>query len=251
MTALALLLIAPVFAYQAGSPRIAVEETALRAAASVYPIPVYPPASIRANHTGRVVIEVVLAPAGKDSPLTRVQSTKVLEAPDTDMANAVVKALEGARYMPFFDGQQAVEASSRVVWEFRIAAGKPEVIDPHPVAVRPPASDDDLRIVQRARQILGSEASWNRADNRQCPPTAKTLSLYCALEKATQDVTGTFEHRGLVMEDARKVIEENMTKKDYGHRLMGYNNDPTTTFADIQKVLRLTEERIAKRANGR
>jgi hypothetical protein len=28
---------------------------------------------------------------------------------------------------------------------------------------------------------------------------------------------------------------------------MDYNNDHTTTFADIQKVLRLSEESIAKR----
>jgi hypothetical protein len=28
---------------------------------------------------------------------------------------------------------------------------------------------------------------------------------------------------------------------------MDYNNDPTTTFADIQKVLRLLQQRIAER----
>ena len=35
--------------------------------------------------------------------------------------------------------------------------------------------------------------------------------------------------------------------KNYEHRLMDYNNDPTTTFADIQKVFGLLEERITKR----
>jgi hypothetical protein len=30
---------------------------------------------------------------------------------------------------------------------------------------------------------------------------------------------------------------------------MGYNNDPSATFADIQKLHLLTEERIAKRTN--
>jgi hypothetical protein len=96
--------------------------------------------------------------------------------------------------------------------------------------------------------MLGSEAAWNRADNRQCPPNWKVISLYCALEKATQDVTGTFEHRSTVMEDARSAIEEIAPHHpDYGHLLMGYNNDPSTTFANVQKVLRLTEERISKR----
>jgi uncharacterized HAD superfamily protein len=41
--------------------------------------------------------------------------------------------------------------------------------------------------VKRARRILDSPEKWNRADTRQCPPDAKTFSLYCALEKATDD----------------------------------------------------------------
>ncbi|HEX4228981.1 MAG TPA: hypothetical protein VHZ07_09935 [Bryobacteraceae bacterium] len=69
---------------------------------------------------------------------------------------------------------------------------KPLVLEPMHVS----ALLDDLRIAQRARKILGSETVWNPADNRECPPNRKTLSLYCALEKATLEVTGGFEHRG-------------------------------------------------------
>jgi len=36
-------------------------------------------------------------------------------------------------------------------------------------------------------------------------------------------------------------------RKKYEHRLMDYNNDPTTTFADIQKLFRLLQERITAR----
>lgn len=44
------------------------------------------------------------------------------------------------------------------------------------------------------------------------------------------------------------MIDEIAPNRDnYQHRLMGYNNDPATTFADIQKVFRLLEDRIAKR----
>jgi hypothetical protein len=114
--------------------------------------------------------------------------------------------------------------------------------------VRPPVTKDDIRIVELARKILDSPAKWNRADNRQCPATAKTFSLYCALEKATDEVSGNFQHRGAAMQEARFVIDEvapNAGK--YEHRLMGYNNDPTTTFADVQKVFRLLQERIEKR----
>ena len=113
---------------------------------------------------------------------------------------------------------------------------------------RPPVTQADVRIVQRAREILNSESKWNRADTRVCPADAKTCSLYCALEKATDEVSGKFEHRGAAMQEARFVIDEIApNRKNYNHRLMGYNNDPTTTFADVQRFFRLLEDRIGKR----
>jgi hypothetical protein len=108
---------------------------------------------------------------------------------------------------------------------------------------RPPVSKVDLLIIRRAGEILNSETVWNRADNRVCPDDAKTFSLYCALEKASKEVS-TFEHRSAVMQEARFVIDEIAPKRNYEHRLMNYNNDPSTTFADIKKVMRLVEERI-------
>jgi len=114
--------------------------------------------------------------------------------------------------------------------------------------VRPPVTKADVKIAHRAREILNSPSKWNRADTRDCPPDAETFSLYCALEKATIEVNGNFKHRGAVMQEARFVIDEIApNRKNYEHRLMGYNNDPTTTFADIQNVLRLVEERVSKR----
>ncbi|HXY03280.1 MAG TPA: hypothetical protein VEI49_06845 [Terriglobales bacterium] len=113
--------------------------------------------------------------------------------------------------------------------------------------VRPPVTKADIRIVQRAREILNSPSKWNRADNRVCPPEAKTFSLYCALEIATDEVTGKFEHRGAVMQEARFVIDEIAAGKNYNHRLMDYNNDPATTFPDIQKFFQLLGERVTRR----
>ncbi len=113
---------------------------------------------------------------------------------------------------------------------------------------RPPVTKADVRIAQRARQILNSQSKWNRADTRVCPAQAKTFSLYCALEKATDEVSGKFEHRGAAMQEARFVIDEIAPhRKNYKHRLMDYNNDPTTTFADIQRFFRLLQDRITKR----
>ena len=109
---------------------------------------------------------------------------------------------------------------------------------------RPPVTKNDLVIVRRVDEILDSETKWNRADTRVCPDTAKTFSLYCALEKASKEVD-TFAHRSAVMQETRFVIDEVAPNRNYDHRLMGYNNDPTTTFADIKKIMRLTEERIA------
>jgi hypothetical protein len=113
---------------------------------------------------------------------------------------------------------------------------------------RPPVTRNDVLIVKRAREILNSESKWNRADNRVCPSEAKTFSLYCDLEHATNEVSGKFEHRGAVMQEARFVIDEIAPRsKEYHHRLMDYNNDPATTFADVQRFFRILEERVAAR----
>ena len=96
--------------------------------------------------------------------------------------------------------------------------------------------------------ILNDPSKWNRADTRKCPDDAETFSLYCALEKATKEVTGSFQHRGAAMQEARFVIDEIAPNgQKYHHRLMDYNNDPSTTFRDIQKVFDLMENHIAKR----
>ena len=71
---------------------------------------------------------------------------------------------------------------------------------------RPPVSKTDIDIVRPAAQILNSPDKWNRADNRECPTAAKAFSLYCALEKATDEMTRGFQHRGAAMQEARFVI---------------------------------------------
>jgi hypothetical protein len=112
----------------------------------------------------------------------------------------------------------------------------------------PPVTKTDVQIVQHARKILESPSTWNRADTRVCPADAKTFSLYCALEKATNEVTGKFEHRGAAMQEARFVIDQELAKGNhYDHRLKDYNNDPKTTFADVRRFFDLLEARIQKR----
>jgi len=128
----------------------------------------------------------------------------------------------------------------------RLAAqDAPKSDDPE---ARPPVTQADVQIVQRARQILDSPSKWNRADSRDCPADATTFSLYCALEKATNEITGKFEHRGAAMQEARFVIDEIApNRKNYHHRLMDYNNDPATTFANVKTFFRKLQDRIAAR----
>ena len=50
------------------------------------------------------------------------------------------------------------------------------------------------------------------------------------------------------MQEARFVIDEIApNKKNYHHRLMDYNNDPTTTFTDVQKFFQLLKDHVTRR----
>ncbi len=97
-------------------------------------------------------------------------------------------------------------------------------------------SDLDREIVKRAAAILSSERVWNRADTRDCSPSDTKWSIYCAMEKATIEVTGGFHHRRPALQVVRKIVDERWAGKTYKHRLMDYNNDPATQFADVQTL---------------
>lgn len=99
-----------------------------------------------------------------------------------------------------------------------------------------PASELDRQIVRRADAILSSDSVWNRADNRVCPATARSWSIYCAVELATIEITGGFHHRRPAMELVRQIIDERTAGRNYHHRVMDYNNDPTTRLADVRTL---------------
>ena len=102
----------------------------------------------------------------------------------------------------------------------------------------------DRDIVVRARAILASVAAWNRADNRKCAAGAKTFSIYCAMETATIEVAGAFHHRRPALQVVRAIVDERSAGRPYDHRLMDYNNDPTTTLADVQGLFAEAQRRI-------
>lgn len=94
----------------------------------------------------------------------------------------------------------------------------------------------DRKIIERAAALIASDAVWNRHDNRKCPAGAPTVSLYCAEEQATIEVTGAFHHRRPALEIVRVIVDDRTKDKNYQHRLMDYNNDPTTTLADVKSL---------------
>lgn len=106
------------------------------------------------------------------------------------------------------------------------------------------AQPHDWEIVRKADDLLSSEAVWNRHDTRECPAAAKTLSLYCALERAIVESGRAFEHRDAVMEQVRIAVDL-ASPHSYEHRLMEYNNDPDVSFVDLKRVLRLSRLRMA------
>jgi hypothetical protein len=99
-----------------------------------------------------------------------------------------------------------------------------------------PASDLDRAIIVRAAAILSSDAVWDRADDRQCGDEDKTWSIYCAMLRATREVTGGIHHRRPAMEVVREVVDRRSAGRNYEHRLRDYNNDPRTTLADVRTL---------------
>ena len=72
----------------------------------------------------------------------------------------------------------------------------------------PPVSSQDVAILERAKELLPDEAHWNRRDDRNCLPDAKVLSLFCALQKASIEKLGTYDHRRAALQEVRFAIEE-------------------------------------------
>ena len=99
-----------------------------------------------------------------------------------------------------------------------------------------PPSALDKKILERAATIITSDAVWNRADNRKCPATATTWSIYCAVERAEIEIAGGFHHRRPAMELVRGIVDERTKAKSYQHRLMDYNNDRTTRLDDVRTL---------------
>jgi hypothetical protein len=106
---------------------------------------------------------------------------------------------------------------------------------------------EDLAILHKADEVLASSSVWNRHDTRICNQDDTTWSLFCALEKGSLFVLGEYRHREVALQEVRFAVEEASKGMRFDHRLMDYNNLPSTTFDDVKGVLAVATERVAAR----
>ena len=128
------------------------------------------------------------------------------------------------------------------------AAGEPPPQTPQKTATTAelerrdqPVTNDDLRILLKADELLKDESVWNRKDDRECDDDEATgkRSLFCALQKACIDVLGVYDHRRVALQEVRFAVEDATRGQEFEHRLRDFNNLPTTRLADIKRVLRV------------
>jgi len=110
-----------------------------------------------------------------------------------------------------------------------------------------PPTEDDIRILERARALLSDERHWNKQDDRTCRPNPERWSLFCALMRATEEVSGGVHYRQPALQAAREVLNEVGGNRLGKHRLMDYNNHPATTLEEVHQLLRTAQSRLAKR----
>lgn len=112
----------------------------------------------------------------------------------------------------------------------------------------PPASKTDLEILDICFDYMKDSTSWNQNDDRKCDTdkSDKLWSLFCVIKIASIEKYGEYNHRGAVIQKARSVIDELYPNHGYAHTLMDFNNNSSTKFKDILKVLSIVKERIEK-----
>ena len=121
---------------------------------------------------------------------------------------------------------------------------------PDDADVEPTPTMADLNVLRRADTLLSDPSAWNHFGDRDCDAAAHSWNLYCVLHRASLDVMGVACHRSAAMQEVRWVVDDRTRGVDLAHRLMDYNNLPTTTFADIKGVLAEAIRRLAAKLHA-
>ena len=107
-----------------------------------------------------------------------------------------------------------------------------------------PVTGEDLKILQRAKEMLSDKSKWNSNDNGICNAEDTSWSLYCALHKASLEILGEFQQHRVALMEVHGIIHELMKSEDSENRLMDFNN--SKEFGDIHKVLDDAIEQLRK-----
>jgi hypothetical protein len=110
--------------------------------------------------------------------------------------------------------------------------------------VRP--TSQDVAIIDRAIALLPNVDVWNKNDNRQCPPNQQKLSMFCALMQATTEISGGIHYRQPALQAVREVVNTVDQSRVKTHRIMDYNNHPSTTLQEIHSLLKSAQELVKK-----
>lgn len=106
---------------------------------------------------------------------------------------------------------------------------------------------DDLRLMDRALELLASEHRWNaRREGSACPADAEQWSLRCALFEAARQIgeapVGSYAAAYDVLYTAFERLADD---GPFGSALRRYNNHASTGFADVRSLLVEVRERAA------
>jgi hypothetical protein len=110
--------------------------------------------------------------------------------------------------------------------------------------VRP--TKNDIAIIARAIQMLPSDEVWNKNDNRQCPSGQPKISMFCALQNATTEISGGIHYRQPALQAVREVLNTVDPKRIKTHRIMDFNNHPDTTLAEIHDLLKQAQSKVER-----
>jgi hypothetical protein len=115
----------------------------------------------------------------------------------------------------------------------------------------PPATDDDIAILQSALGGLDRIAEWNRQEVQNCGSSGQTnTGLFCLLYTAVEARMGRYHHRQPALELVRAVIFERWRDRITSHQLIDFNNHPATTSTDLRTVLQVALERASVQAQS-
>ena len=109
-----------------------------------------------------------------------------------------------------------------------------------------PARAIELKVLQKANELLATEENWNPNDDRLCDDdfSNNQWSLYCLLKKAYLLETGDFNHRAAALNILRGEISRLNPQRKYKHQLMEFNN--VQSFQNIKDLIALSIQKIRK-----